>query len=77
VLNSSRCLQELEAAARHSVQVVIVVKEGARWGDASGNMLTYPPAQTVKALKPAVHSIFALKAVHHRWVMHTHGHMNC
>uniref|UniRef100_A0A6S8K0C2 TIR domain-containing protein n=1 Tax=Dunaliella tertiolecta TaxID=3047 RepID=A0A6S8K0C2_DUNTE len=66
VLNSERCLQELEAAARHSVHVVIVVKEGARWGDASGNMLSYPPQQTIRALKPAVQTVFSLKAVHHR-----------
>lgn len=64
---------ELEAAAKHSVTVVILVKEGARWGDASGNMLTYPPAQTIKALKPSVQTVFALKAVHHRCVFVCEG----
>lgn len=67
VLNSPRCMLELEAAARHHVPVVFVVKEGARWGDANGNMLSFPPAQTIRALKPDVQKIFALKPVHHRW----------
>ena len=68
VLNSERCLAELEAAARHSVHVVLIVKEGARWGDSSGRLVSYPPPETIRTLKPAVQTIFAHKAVHHRCV---------
>lgn len=66
VLSSPRCLAELEAAVRNNVHVVVVVKEGARWGDASGNLLTFPSALSLKALSPEIAKVFSLKPIQHR-----------
>ena len=38
----------------------------ARWGDASGNMLGFPPMQAIRALKPEVQKVFQLKPLQHR-----------
>ncbi|KAJ9529228.1 hypothetical protein QJQ45_007907 [Haematococcus lacustris] len=66
VLTSPRCLEEMEAAVRCDVNTVTVVKEGARWGDASGNMVGFPPQPTLRLLQPEVQKVFALKPLHHR-----------
>jgi len=66
VLSSPRCLAELDAAVRNDVPVVVVVKEGARWGDASGNMLMFPSAQALRALSADVAKVFSLKPIQHR-----------
>ncbi|GFH09047.1 TIR domain-containing protein, partial [Haematococcus lacustris] len=55
----------MEAAVRCDVNTVTVVKEGARWGDASGNMVGFPPQPTLRLLQPEVQKVFALKPLHH------------
>jgi hypothetical protein len=61
---------ELAAAAQHGVNVVMVIKEGARWGDTNGNLLSHPPQHTIKALGRELQSLFNSKSVYLRY---THG----
>ncbi|KAF5831870.1 armadillo-type protein [Dunaliella salina] len=66
VLASKWCLQELEAALDHNVNIILLVKEGSRWQDENGVKFSpFPGPNIVSELPEKLQPIFTRKAIHH------------
>ena len=66
VLESQWCLEELKAAVAADCNIVLVVKDGSRWKDHSGNFTaTFPGPNVIEALPKSVRSVFEKLAVPH------------
>ncbi|KAG2481807.1 hypothetical protein HYH03_019226, partial [Edaphochlamys debaryana] len=66
VFKSEWCIKELVAAVRHNVDIVLLIKDGARWPDTEGNpTCDFPPPHLLRTLPPEVQSVFNRKPVVH------------
>ncbi|PNH10425.1 hypothetical protein TSOC_002822 [Tetrabaena socialis] len=66
VFKSEWCIKELKAAVLHNVNIVLLIKDGARWPDAEGNpVCDFPPPHLLRTLPPEVQPVFTRKPVVH------------
>lgn len=63
VLESKWCLKELASAIRSNANVILVTKEGARWGPDRES--TFPPYSLIETLPEEVRPAFTSKAIAH------------
>ena len=66
VFDSPWCMKELQAAVEAKVNIVLLVKDGARWKDHTGApVCNFPPYDLINSLPTAVCSAFDSKAITH------------
>jgi hypothetical protein len=66
IFDSKWCLIELEAAVKYGVNIILLVKDGARWPDEAGNMIcNFPPYHIINSLPEGCRSAFDSKALTH------------
>uniref|UniRef100_A0A7S3QWI4 TIR domain-containing protein n=2 Tax=Dunaliella tertiolecta TaxID=3047 RepID=A0A7S3QWI4_DUNTE len=66
VLQSDWCKQELQSAADHGKNIILVVKEGSRWPDVEGSKSSpFPGAHLLTGFSPKLRSVLMRKAIHH------------
>ncbi|MEW5313824.1 MAG: hypothetical protein WDW38_005361 [Sanguina aurantia] len=66
IFESHWCMEELQAAVDANINIILVMKEGSRWKDASGaKVCEFPSDELVRTLPEGVRKIFSRKALHH------------
>ncbi|GIM07120.1 hypothetical protein Vretimale_11344, partial [Volvox reticuliferus] len=66
VFKSEWCIKELVAAVKANVNIVLLIKDGARWPDLEGNpVCDFPPPHLLRTLPPEVQPVFTRKPVVH------------
>ena len=66
VFDSPWCLIELEAAVKSKVNIILLVKDGARWPDDSGNLVcNFPTYTLIQKLPEGCRPAFDSKALTH------------
>ncbi|KAG2431727.1 hypothetical protein HXX76_009223 [Chlamydomonas incerta] len=66
VFKSEWCIKELVAAVKHGVNIVLMIKDGARWADVDGNpTCDFPPPHLLRSLPAEVQHVFSKKPVVH------------
>ena len=64
VLKSEWCLKELASAVRSKCNIILITKEGSRWG--ADRQATFPPYELIKSLEPAeCQKAFTSKSIAH------------